>query len=184
MYQKNHFYVISGGPGAGKTTLLDVLAKQGYRVIPEDARRIISEQMRVNGDALPWKNKTLYTWRMLNASVVSFREAAQEAAGDPFFFDRGIPDALCYAAISDITITPEMENDVNTYRYNVKVFLLPPWKEIYHTDSERKQDWEEAVFTFHKMKEIYTLYGYKVIEVPENTPEERARFVLEQLSVL
>lgn len=181
MYHRDNFYVVSGGPGAGKTTLLNVLAKKGYIIIPEDARRIISEQMQVNGDALPWKNKTLYTWRMLNASVNSFREAALGEAILPVFFDRGIPDALCYATMSNIDITPEMNRDAATCRYNKNVFLLPPWKKIYHTDNERKQTWEEAVFTFHKMKETYISYGYTIIEIPEDAPGNRAEFVIQHL---
>lgn len=184
MFYRNNFYVVSGGPGAGKTTLLNKLAQRGYLVIPEDARRIISEQMQINGDALPWKNKTLYTWRMLNASVNSFREAALEEPVKPVLFDRGIPDALCYAVMSSIVVTPEMDDDASTYRYNKNVFLLPPWKDIYHTDEERKQNWEEAVFTFHQMKETYAAYGYAIIEIPHDTAENRAEFVIQRLKYI
>ncbi|RXK87300.1 AAA family ATPase [Filimonas effusa] len=52
MNLRDRFYVVSGGLGAGKTTLLEALAKRGYRVIPECARRIISEQMQADDDAL------------------------------------------------------------------------------------------------------------------------------------
>lgn len=49
-------YVITGGPGVGKTTLLDALKNKGLVVVPEDARRIIKEQMQANGEGLPWKD--------------------------------------------------------------------------------------------------------------------------------
>jgi len=56
--QYQNYYVITGGPGVGKTTLLNALEIKGMRVIPEDARQIIKEQMQTNGEGLPWKNKT------------------------------------------------------------------------------------------------------------------------------
>ena len=44
--------------------------------------------------------------------------------------------------------------------YNPIVFILPPWKEIYQTDNERKQDWQEAEHTYFQMKSTYEKYGY------------------------
>jgi predicted ATPase len=44
------FYVLTGGPGAGKTTLLNQLEEMGYMCVPEVAREIIREQMRIGGD--------------------------------------------------------------------------------------------------------------------------------------
>ena len=62
--------------------------------------------------------------------------------------------------------------------YNQKVFILPPWQEIYHTDNDRKQTWEEATLTFRKMKEIYFNYGYEIIEVPKGSFQNRVNFIL------
>lgn len=125
--------VITGGPGVGKTTLLNCLNNKGFITVPEDARQIIKEQMEVNGEALPWKNKTFYAELMLKASVDSYKK------------------------------------------------VVPSWEEIYETDSERKQTWEEAVFTFEKMKETYLKFGYNIIEVPKCGVEERAKFVLDSI---
>lgn len=54
-------------------------------------------------------------------------------------------------------------------------------KNFYHTDSERKQSWNEALLTFAKMKETYTNYGYDLIEVPPDTVQSRAKFILEHI---
>ena len=43
-----------------------------------------------------------------------------------------------------------MKSYAENWRYNKSIFILPPWQEIYETDNERKQDWEEAVLTFEK----------------------------------
>jgi len=64
--------VISGAPGAGKTTLLDALQSRGFTCIPEVARRIIQEQRKAGGNALPWQNTTANTKLMLEGSIASF----------------------------------------------------------------------------------------------------------------
>jgi predicted ATPase len=92
------FFVVTGGPGAGKTTLLQELQKRRFACIPEVAREIIKEQVAVEGDALPWKNKELYLQMMFDRSVDSYR-AAQSNNNSTVFFDRGIPDSLTYAEI-------------------------------------------------------------------------------------
>ena len=68
-----NYYVISGGPGVGKTTVLNELKNRGCITVAEDARRIIEEQIRTEGQGLPWKDKKLYTQLMLKASVESYR---------------------------------------------------------------------------------------------------------------
>lgn len=54
---------------------------------------------------------------------------------------------------------------------------MPPWKEIYKTDGERKQTWEEVVYILDKMKETYLEYGYEVIELPKDTVENTRIFI-------
>ncbi len=180
-YCTNNFYIITGGPGSGKTTLLKALRTKGYRCISETARKIIKEQMEENGEALPWKNKLLYTELMFKNSVESYLKIYNSYnETSPVFFDRGILDSICYADMSGIEISEQMDKIARQYPYNKKVFLLPPWKEIYQTDSERKQIWQEAVFTYKKMKETYLKYDYHIIEVPVCSIEERIELIISQ----
>lgn len=174
---KSNCYVITGGPGVGKTTLLTELAKSGFGIVPENAREIIRQEMEQHGDGLPWKNKERYTRLMFEASVASYN-AVPSGNSVIHFFDRGILDSLCYAAMEQLPVSAVMEQAGKNMRYNQSVFILPPWEEIYHTDNERKQSWEEAVWTFDKLKETYLNYGYNLLEVPRVPVEERVRFVL------
>jgi predicted ATPase len=96
----------------------------------------------------------------------------------PVFFDRGIPDTLAYARLIGHPSSPEIAEQ---YRYNKKVFILPPWEEIYRTDSERKQTFQEAIDVCRRLEEEYAGNGYEVIEVPKVSAEERAQFVLRQI---
>lgn len=177
---KNNCYVITGGPGVGKTTLLKALARLGYYTVAENARTIIKEEMAGNGDGLPWKNKARYLQLMFDAAVLSYHAVAP--TNEIYFFDRGILDAICYADMEGITVSPEMKQLAKTLRYHSKVFILPPWQEIYHTDEERKQTWDEALHTFTLMKATYVKYGYQIIEVPKDSIENRVGFIRNEIS--
>ena len=172
-----NFYVITGGPGVGKTSLINELEKLNFSVIPESAREIIKNETAHGGQGLPWKDKALYAMLMLEAEIESYN-ALSGCDSEIYFFDRGIIDTVCYAGMAGIGVSEEMDSLAKKLRYNRKVFILPPWKEIYHTDSERKQSWEEALLTFAKMMEAYAEYGYELIEVRMGTVENRARFII------
>jgi predicted ATPase len=180
-FNNPNLYIVAGGPGAGKTTLLLELEKLGYTHVPEAARQIIQEQVRAGGDALPWGDRRAYTQRMLQRSIdlyLRYTPAAQTT-----FSDRGIPDTLCYARLIGLTDVTSIESACREYRYASLVFLAPPWREIYETDSERKQDFDEAVRTFALISEIYRELGYETIELPKLAPTDRARFILERLGL-
>jgi predicted ATPase len=174
-----NLFVISGGPGAGKTTVIRELAKFGYSHSPEVARQIIQEQVQNGGVALPWKDREAYTQLMLQRSIESYLKHAPYL--QPIFSDRGIPDTLCYARLIGLKDEEVIRTACKQYRYAPIVFLAPPWKEIYQTDSERKQDFAEAERTFGVMTTVYTECGYTVLELPRSTPLARALFVLETL---
>ncbi|MDG3582001.1 AAA family ATPase [Galbibacter pacificus] len=175
----NNFFVITGGPGVGKTTLLNELKNKNLVVVPEIARELIIEQKHNNGEALPWKNTELYKQLLFDRSIKSYKEVEKEHAGSvPVFFDRGFLDTLCYAKLINSKINGHMHGYGKKLRYNKNVFILPPWKEIYITDGERKQNWEEALLTFKKMAETYKEYHYTINEVPKKSPSERANYIL------
>ena len=175
----NNLYVVTGGPAVGKTTLLEELQKRGYQIVPEIARALIKEQQMANGDALPWKNKQLYLELMFERSIESFSHIANKENNQaPIFFDRGFLDAICYAQLIHSELSEEMISYAKNWRYNNSVFLLPPWRDIYETDKERKQSFEEAVLTYEKMTETYTHYGYNLTILPKMPVKNRADFVL------
>lgn len=175
--------MITGGPGAGKTTLLNALQERGYPHVPEVAREIIRQQLATGGDALPWANREAYTQLMLERSVRTYQDAVQtnEKNSPVLFFDRGIPDTVAWSRLIELPIAPELDEAAHTLRYHSIVFILPPWQEIYQTDQERKQTWEEAIATYDALYKAYADYGYELSIVPPAPVEERIAFVLGKL---
>ncbi|MDO3679829.1 AAA family ATPase [Paenibacillus ehimensis] len=181
---RKDFIVITGGPGAGKTTLLNELQRSGYPYVPEVAREIIQAEMSYDGDALPWKNAIKYRDLMLDRSIESYHRALSNRSGHTLFFDRGIPDTLAYTNLIRAPISERLESAVQKYRYNKQVFILPPWKEIYQTDSERVQDFEEALATYHILFETYKQLDYELIVVPTLSVDQRTAFVLGHVGLI
>ncbi|PBJ15698.1 AAA family ATPase [Flavobacterium sp. ACN6] len=169
-------FIITGGPGVGKTTIIQELERRGYNCIDEAARQIIKEQVINNGDALPWANQERYTYLMLERSIDDFLKNKDDSSIT--FFDRGIPDTIAYANLIKLEISNELAETVRKYRYNHIVFILPPWEEIYQTDSERKQTFTEAIEVYDILKRTYYDYGYRLIEVPKLKIRERVDFIL------
>lgn len=175
----DRLFIITGGPGAGKTTLLLELERRGFAVSREVARQIIQEQVAASGDALPWADTRRYAELMLERSIAAYRESSPSS--ETAFLDRGIPDVACYARLIGLPISEELQMACCLYRYNPAVFLAPPWKEIYATDTERKQTYAEAIATYEMMGEVYREYDYQPIELPKTDPQQRAEFVLAHL---
>ena len=173
--------VISGGPGAGKTALIEELRRRGYSCSSEVARQIIQEQMSAGGDALPWADRERYARLMLDRSVAAVKVSS--LTGVPIFFDRGIPDTLCYVRLAGLS--HELEQDAvamcERHRYWRRVFMAPPWREIYETDSERKQSFDEAVKTFSLMQKTYEVCRYEVVVLPRTSVEERVELILAEV---
>lgn len=78
-----------------------------------------------------------------------------------------------------LPIPRDLAQLTETIVYHKTVFILPPWKEIYITDAERKQNWEQAVETYEQMRMTYTKFGYELVVVPKDTVEKRCQFILD-----
>lgn len=171
----DNFYIVTGGPGVGKTVLLHELSKYSVLCVPEVARQIIREQVEQGGRAVPWDDVAQYKELMLQRSIEDYLRIDTHL---PVFFDRGIPDTLAYAKLIGHPLSHEIAEQ---YRYNKKVFILPPWEEIYRMDSERKQTFREAIDVCRRLEDEYAGDGYDVIEVPRMNPRERVLFILNHI---
>jgi predicted ATPase len=175
----DRFFIVTGGPGAGKSTLIDRLEQQGFARSVEAGRAIIQDEMAIDGSALPWKDASLFAELMLSWEMRSYG-IAQVGSG-PVFFDRGVPDVVAYLRLVSLPVPEHLRKAVEIFRYNRRVFIAPPWQEIFQQDRERKQGFDEAVRTYNSLVETYSSFEYEVVEIPCISVEDRVRFVLENL---
>ncbi|AYZ65961.1 ATPase [Burkholderia multivorans] len=173
------FFVVTGGPGSGKSTLIDALERAGFARSQEAGRGVIQDQMAVDGPALPWRDRSAFAELMLGWEMRS-HHLARKARG-PVFFDRGVPDVIGYLRLSGLAVPAHAEAAARRFRYHRRVFIAPPWPDIYAQDAERRQDFAEAVRTYEAMVECYASYGYRLIELPRASVTVRVRFVLDAL---
>lgn len=172
----DRFFVLTGGPGSGKTTLIEALRQAGFATSVEAGRGIIRDQSAIDGAALPWRGRALFAELMLSWEMRSY-QVAREQAG-PVFFDRGVPDISGYLRLSGLPVPEHVGAAANRFRYNPRVFVAPPWPEIFAQDEERKQTLDEAERTYHALIGVYTELGYELVPLPLAPVEERLRFVL------
>ncbi len=175
----DRFFVISGCSGGGKSTLVAALAARGYATIEEPGRRIVRAEVAGDGQALPWRNLAAFADRAI-ARAKSDHQAAQILEG-PVFFDRGLIDAI--AALEHATGSSAADQ-VGGFRYNSKVFLAPPWPEIYVSDSERTHDFAQAVAEYARLSAIYPRMGYTVVHLPKLAIAQRVNFILAHIDAL
>ena len=169
------YFVLTGGPGSGKTSLARALAADGFRTAPEAGRAIIQAQAAIQGPGLPATDPLLFAELMLSWDMRSHHE--MQAVTAPVIFDRGIPDSLGYLALSGVDEPPHMRRAAELYRYNRRVFALPPWPEIYANDVDRRQSIAEAERTFENVARAYVSLGYELIEVPKTDIARRVDFL-------
>jgi predicted ATPase len=174
----DRFVVISGCSGGGKSTLLAELGKRGYAIVEEPGRRIVKEELASGGSALPWADGAAFARR---AIAMALADRASAASLDGWvFFDRGLIDAA--AALEHLTGEPVLAVLARSRPDHRRVFLAPPWPEIYATDAERRHDLTTALAEYSRLLEVYPSLGYEVVILPRVGVAQRADFVLGALN--
>lgn len=173
---KTERIVITGGPGSGKTALINYLEDKGHQVMHEISREITLAAQRDGIDQLFLENPILFSEKLLEGRLKQF-EKGEACQTKTLFYDRGMPDVIAYMDFVKINYPIKFRETCLTHRYD-KIFVLPPWEEIYEQDNERYESFEHAVEIFSFLKKAYENYGYKIYEVPVGSLQERAHFII------
>ena len=169
----------TGGPGFGKTTTIAALEARGYQCVPESARAIIQERMRMGLSKRPPAEE--FAEQILRRDQARYRNMQQTPG--PVFFDRGIVDALGMCHEAGLAGSLEIEQVLCDYPFHLEALIFPPWKEIYAQDAERDQTFDEAVAVDAAIRRWYRRCGIDLIDVPRVDVDGRCEFILGRLPV-
>ncbi len=179
--------VITGAPGTGKTSIINKLEASSFFCFHEVIRDFTLEAKEDSSndtfDSNPLafvKDPFEFNTKILNGRINQYIQSLEN--NDPtIFFDRGIPDVLAYMNFFNQKYTSEFMKACQEYIYD-KVFLLPPWKDIYISDNERFESFEEAKQIHYHLEKTYRDNGYKIELVPFGSVEERVDFILNSIN--
>lgn len=174
-----HKIVLIGGPGTGKSSILNEFIRREYQCMPEVSREVILNAQKQGIDQLFLEKPMLFSELLLKGREEQYLEA-EKSTSDVVFFDRGIPDVYAYMDYLGSDYPPIFKEKCNQYLYT-KVFMCAPWQEIYVSDNERYETYEQSVKITTFLKKAYKEVGYDIIMIPFGTVEERCDFILDTI---
>lgn len=169
--------VITGAPGTGKTTLIAELVRRGHRAVSDSAREVIAE--RLAKGLAPRPDAAAFAREVYARDVTKYDQASR--LDGLVFFERTALEShamLCDALRGSDVEPPCPARD---FGFSSPVFVLPPWPEIYTTDSERDHTFDHALRVHETVVPFYLALGYSVCELPLLDPARRASYVLGML---
>ncbi len=178
--------VITGSPSTGKTSVIEKLESLGYSCLHEVIREMTLESKREN-ETIRFKSNPIISVsdpEAFNSSILKARiqqyQSIRHTKEALFFFDRGIPDVLAYMDCFKQTYTINFTEACKNHPYDL-ILLMPPWKEIYATDNERFETYEESLLIHECLYNRYQQLGYEPTLVPKLSINERVNFILDRI---
>lgn len=173
-------YIITGGPGCGKTSVINDLTKRGYLVATEAATDVIEEGLRQNIQA-PWMADD---YHIKVSNLMSKRQEEIRNSKEPVaFFDRGHLDGITYILLQRRKLPQEVVNyvqtTINENFFNKTVFFIENL-DFCEQAPHRNESLKEALEKSRHLKQNYQILGYKVINIPPGTVEQRCEWIINQ----
>ncbi len=172
--------ILSGCSGGGKSTLLAELGQRGLAIYEEPGRQVVKEQLFIGGDALPWADLDGFIALTVSRAIYNLVSAAR--AGRPAVFDRGIIDQIAGLEALGRKVPLALAAAAERFPCHRRVFLVPPWPEIFAQDSERRHGFAEAEAAYEGLVQAYRRRGYETVILPKAPVADRADFMLDRLS--
>ncbi|MFK7780863.1 AAA family ATPase [Psychroserpens sp.] len=171
--------VITGGPGTGKSSIINELIKRGYTCFEEISRQVTLDARKEGIDQLFLTKPLLFSELLLKARTEQYIDA-NNTNKNLVFLDRGLPDVVAYMDYAKSKYPKHFTEVCDTHVYD-KVFVLAPWQEIFVSDSERYENFDQAVEIHHALLDTYEGFGYELIDVPFDSIVKRADFIIDAL---
>tara|TARA_B100000795_G_scaffold269483_1_gene258983 strand:- start:789 stop:1331 length:543 start_codon:yes stop_codon:yes gene_type:complete len=173
--------VLIGGPGTGKSSVLEELKNRGFFCMQEVSREVTLKAQKDGIDQLFLKDPILFSQLLLEGRENQYIRAINSNS-NLVFFDRGLPDIHAYMDYTNKEYPTYFKEKSLKFRYDY-VFLFKPWREIFKSDNERYESFEESVIIDTYLQKSYKELNYIIINVPFNTIEKRTDFILNWIKI-
>jgi len=173
--------VITGGPGTGKSSIINELIKREFTCFEEISRQVTLDARKNGIEQLFLTKPLLFSNLLLKARTKQFQDAGTTNK-ELVFLDRGLPDVVAYMDYVNSDYPKHFVDTCKNHVYNA-VFVLAPWQEIFISDSERYENFDQAVEIHHALLNTYERFGYKLVDVPFDSIEKRADFIIDALNL-
>ena len=174
--------VITGGPGTGKTSIINELVSRGHICLEEISRQVTLKAREDGIEQLFLTKPLLFSELLLAGREKQYHHAAT-LTSDLVFLDRGIPDVLAYMDYIGDSYPEAFINSCTQHTYDM-VFILEPWQEIFVSDNERYENFDQAVKIHHHLLNTYERFRYQLMDVPFDSIENRAQHILNVVNML
>ena len=175
--KNNKKIVITGGPRSGKTSLIDELENRKFNCEKEIVRSLTIKGQKDGNDQLFLKEPLNFSKTLLDLRIIQFNK---KQVASITFFDRGVQDALAYLNFLNTKYDNDILKKCERIKYD-KVFILPPWKEIYKQDECRYETFEESIKIFEEIIKIYHFFKMKTIILEKDSVDNRIKKILNYL---
>jgi predicted ATPase len=174
-------YIITGAPGAGKTEIIEKLSQRGYIGLEEIPRKLLHEKTAEKLGISPFSDLEKFAHLVFEEMYKQYLETIKKD-DSLCFFDRGIPDVFAYLENSKIPIPNKYYTKLDSCNFEKDVFICPPWKEIYMSDSIRPYPFEETIKLHQQIVSIYKRLNFNLIEIPKLPIPQRVDFVIAHIN--
>lgn len=169
-------FVITGGPGTGKTSIINELIQRDYICLEEISRQVTLEARESGIEQLFLTQPLLFSELLLKGRKNQFDQATTYHKNF-VFLDRGLPDVLAYMNYIGNEYPDPFTEACKNNIYD-RVFILAPWQEIYISDNERYENFDQAIEIHQHLIITYASFGYDLLDVPFSSVEKRTDYIL------